>query len=134
MIFRWTTVPSSSWGMLMAIPVMVMPDGANIARIGFKKELRHRVDPGRVGAADRALLNVRRLLHRALPVKAGSARRAGVLIRRHELTSRSQPPWWHKLGLTSGRTISELPFTLTYYMGTEGERPGADSKDQTSLL
>lgn len=43
-------------------------------------------------------------------------------------------PWWHKLDLTSGRTISDLPLKLTYYMGTEGDRPGADRNDQASLL
>jgi hypothetical protein len=45
-----------------------------------------------------------------------------------------EQPWWHKLGVTSGRTVSDLPLKLTYYMGTEGDRPGADPGDQTSLL
>lgn len=43
-------------------------------------------------------------------------------------------PWWSELGLSSGRSKSDLPLRLTYYMGTEGERPGADANDTTSLL
>lgn len=43
-------------------------------------------------------------------------------------------PWWRDLGLTSGRSISDLPLRLTYYMGVEGERPGANPADMTSLL
>jgi monoamine oxidase len=43
-------------------------------------------------------------------------------------------PWWRDLGITSGRTVSDLPLKLTYYMATEGERPGANPSDTTSLL
>jgi monoamine oxidase len=43
-------------------------------------------------------------------------------------------PWWRDLGITSGRTISDLPLKVTYYMGTEGERPGGNSTDRSSLL
>lgn len=43
-------------------------------------------------------------------------------------------PWWSELGLSSGRSKSDLPLRLTYYMGTEGDRSGADPNDTTSLL
>lgn len=43
-------------------------------------------------------------------------------------------PWWSELGLSSGRSKSDLPLRMTYYMGTEGDRPGANPNDTTSLL
>ena len=93
MVFGWQAMPTSSRRMLVRVAVVVVPDGADIAGIGFKKEPRHRVDPGRLGATDRAHLCVSGLLHRALTVKDGPARWAVVLVRRHSLTSRSTPIW-----------------------------------------
>ncbi len=57
----------------MAIPVVVVPDGADVTGIGFKKELGNCIDSGRLGAADRARLSVCRLLHWPLTVKDGPA-------------------------------------------------------------
>ena len=34
-------------------------------------------------------------------------------------------PWWRSLGISSGRSITDLPIRQTYYFGTEGEQPGA---------
>jgi monoamine oxidase len=46
----------------------------------------------------------------------------------------AQPWWQEQLGLESGRSISDLPLRQTYYFGTEGEQPGADPRNRTSLL
>jgi len=46
----------------------------------------------------------------------------------------SQPWWQEQLGLQSGRSISDLPIRQTYYFGSEGEQPGADPRNRTSLL
>ncbi len=43
-------------------------------------------------------------------------------------------PWWHKLGLESGRSITDLPIRQTYYFATEGDQPGADPANRQSLL
>ncbi len=44
-------------------------------------------------------------------------------------------PWWEEqLGLQSGRSVSDLPIRQTYYFGSEGEQPGADPENRTSLL
>ena len=44
-------------------------------------------------------------------------------------------PWWQEqLGLQSGRSVSDLPIRQTYYFGSEGEQPGADPENRTSLL
>jgi monoamine oxidase len=43
-------------------------------------------------------------------------------------------PWWRALGISAGRTVSDLPLNVTYYLGSEGERPGADPADRSSLL
>jgi monoamine oxidase len=45
-----------------------------------------------------------------------------------------EEPWWRKLGIVAGRTITDLPIRQTYYFGTEGEQPGADPSNHTSLL
>jgi monoamine oxidase len=34
-----------------------------------------------------------------------------------------EQPWWHPLGLTSGRAITDLPVRQIYYFGTEPDRP-----------
>ena len=44
-------------------------------------------------------------------------------------------PWWEEqLGLQSGRSVSDLPIRQTYYFGSEGQQPGADPENRTSLL
>lgn len=43
-------------------------------------------------------------------------------------------PWWTDLGLRDGRSITDLPIRQCYYMGTEGEQPGADPSNRSSLL
>jgi monoamine oxidase len=43
-------------------------------------------------------------------------------------------PWWKELGIEGGRSITDLPIRQTYYFGTEGDQPGADPADRTSLL
>jgi hypothetical protein len=37
-ILTWHPMTTPARGMLMAIPVMVVPDGADVARIGFEEE------------------------------------------------------------------------------------------------
>ncbi len=43
-------------------------------------------------------------------------------------------PWWRDLGIRTGTSWTDLPFRNCYYMGTEGEQPGADAKNLNSLL
>jgi len=43
-------------------------------------------------------------------------------------------PWWHGLGLQAGRSITDLPIRQAFYFGTQGEQPGADPKNLSSLL
>ncbi len=45
-----------------------------------------------------------------------------------------QYPWWRELGLHAGRSITDSPLRQTYYFGTEGEQPGADPANLSSLL
>jgi monoamine oxidase len=43
----------------------------------------------------------------------------GKLLLAHE------QPWWHLLGLTSGRATTDLPIRQIYYFGTEPDRPAS---------
>jgi monoamine oxidase len=43
-------------------------------------------------------------------------------------------PWWRDLGISSGRSICDLPLHVTYYLDAEGDRPGADARDRSALL
>jgi monoamine oxidase len=43
-------------------------------------------------------------------------------------------PWWRELGITGGRSTTDLPIRQCYYVGTEGAEPGADPSSGTSLL
>jgi len=43
-------------------------------------------------------------------------------------------PWWHRLGLTSGDSVTDLPLRQIYYFETEGQMPGGDPKNTNSLL
>ena len=42
-------------------------------------------------------------------------------------------PWWRALGVTAGRTITDMPIRQTYYFGTESES-GGDADNHNSLL
>ena len=53
MVLCRTAVPASPGRMLMAIAVVVVPDGAHVTRVGFEKESGNGVDAYRRHAADR---------------------------------------------------------------------------------
>ncbi len=42
-------------------------------------------------------------------------------------------PWWRALGVSAGRTITDMPIRQTYYFGTESES-GGDADNHNSLL
>jgi monoamine oxidase len=43
-------------------------------------------------------------------------------------------PWWRALGITAGRSLTDLPIRQTRYLATEGEMPGGDPANRASLL
>lgn len=43
-------------------------------------------------------------------------------------------PWWAELGLSAGRSVTDLPLRQVYYLGVEGEQPGADPANRNALL
>lgn len=43
-------------------------------------------------------------------------------------------PWWEKLHLKAGRSVTDLPLRQTYYWGVEGRQPGADPANRNALL
>jgi monoamine oxidase len=43
-------------------------------------------------------------------------------------------PWWRQLGISGGYSVTDLPLLRCWYFGTEGEQPGADPSNTTSLL
>ena len=54
MVLTWLPMTTSTRRMLVAIAVVVVPDGADIARVGFEEESGDGVDARRRDAADRA--------------------------------------------------------------------------------
>lgn len=85
MIFARRSMPPSSRRMRVRVAVVVVPYGANIARVGFEEEFGNGVDPGGIEAADRTWGGVGRLHHGPLPLVLGLALGAGIEIRRHAL-------------------------------------------------
>jgi monoamine oxidase len=43
-------------------------------------------------------------------------------------------PWWNRLGIVGGYSITDLPVKRCWYFGTEGRQPGANPANRTSLL
>ena len=43
-------------------------------------------------------------------------------------------PWWEKLGLSAGRSLTDLPIRQCYYWAVEGKQQGADPKNTNSTL
>jgi lysine 2-monooxygenase len=43
-------------------------------------------------------------------------------------------PWWEKIQILNGRSVTDLPLRQCVYFGTEGDRPGADPNNRNSLL
>ena len=43
-------------------------------------------------------------------------------------------PWWEISGVTTGRSVTDLPIRQTYYWGVEGRQPGADPTNTNSVL
>ncbi|WP_281613156.1 FAD-dependent oxidoreductase [Flammeovirga sp. SubArs3] len=43
-------------------------------------------------------------------------------------------PWWEQVGVTEGRSVTDLPIRQTYYWGTEGKLDKADPNNTNSVL
>jgi monoamine oxidase len=43
-------------------------------------------------------------------------------------------PWWEDIGLSAGRSVTDLPLRQVYYWGVEGDQPGADPTNRNALL
>ena len=67
----------------MAIPVVVMPDRADVARVSLEEESGDGVDARRLNAADRTRRGSGRVGHRPLPLVCRPAGGAGIVVFRH---------------------------------------------------
>jgi monoamine oxidase len=43
-------------------------------------------------------------------------------------------PWWELYGVTQGRSLTDSPVRQCYYWATEGRQPGANPKNQNSVI
>jgi monoamine oxidase len=43
-------------------------------------------------------------------------------------------PWWRQVGVTEGRSLTDLPVRQCYYWAVEGEQKGADKSNTQSVL
>jgi hypothetical protein len=71
-------------GVLMTIPVVVVPDGRDVFRVGFEEELWGGDDARRRGVTDGAGGRLGRCAHGALKVEMSATVRAGIAVFRHQ--------------------------------------------------
>jgi hypothetical protein len=45
-----------------------------------------------------------------------------------------EEPWWRAVGVTEGRSLTDLPLRQLYYWAVEGEQPGADPNNTNAVL
>jgi len=43
-------------------------------------------------------------------------------------------PWWQSVGVSTGRSLTDLPLRQCYYWGVEGEQDGADPRNRNAAL
>jgi hypothetical protein len=43
-------------------------------------------------------------------------------------------PWWEAVGVSSGRSLTDLPIRQCYYWGVDGQQPGSDPSNTNSVL
>jgi hypothetical protein len=43
-------------------------------------------------------------------------------------------PWWTALGISDGRSVTDIPIRQCYYWGVEGEQPGADKTNTNAAM
>ena len=43
-------------------------------------------------------------------------------------------PWWERVRISGGYSITDLPIKRIWYLGTEGRQPEADAANTSSLL
>ena len=43
-------------------------------------------------------------------------------------------PWWEAVGVTQGRSLTDLPIRQCYYWAVEGRQEGADPRDTNSIM
>jgi monoamine oxidase len=56
----------------------------------------------------------------------------GITISRMFLTF--DRTWWEPLGVSSGFSVTDLPIRQCMYFGTEGDQPGADPSNRSSMM
>lgn len=79
-------------GMRMSVAIVLMPDGGDIARVGFEEQLRHCIQPfGRLLANEADLIG-RRLIERQLDFHDGPTIAALKVIPRHHSFPESSHP------------------------------------------
>ena len=76
-------VTTTTGGVSVTITVVIVPDGADIAGVGFEEEAGWSEDAGAWTAANGAGDGRHRLAHRPIVLKAGAADRAGVVVAWH---------------------------------------------------
>lgn len=52
----------------------------------------------------------------------------------YKLLAAFPSPWWRAVGVSSGRSTTDLPIRQAYYLATVADRPGADPANQNSLM
>jgi hypothetical protein len=82
-VFTRFPMAASPRRMLMAIPVVIVPDGADVARVGLEKEFWYGEHAGRIHAADGTGRRSGRFRHRPLPLVLRPAGGANVVVFRH---------------------------------------------------
>lgn len=134
-IFRGLTVPTPPRRVRVRVAVVVVPDGADVAWVGFEQEAGHGVDPAGRRAADRTRRGSGRFRHRPLPLVHRAACGALVVVLRHLSEARSAP------GLSS-RMLAPARLVHHLFHGEGGDptqhrlaqRTAEDIADAATLL
>jgi monoamine oxidase len=78
------------------------------------------------------LLDQETFLFDSAAFRAGLRTVDGISISRMFITFDRE--WWQPLGVSSGFSVTDLPIRQCMYFGTEGDQPGADPSNRSSMM
>lgn len=132
---------------LQSFDTVTLPDGAQGVELRFRT-----TPPQEHGEGEETIIRARAVIL-AMPRRSlellqqtgavlDEARNRGI----HKLLASVTPiplfkifvcyrsPWWETVGVTQGRSVTDLPLRQCYYWGVEGRKPGADPNNQNAVV
>lgn len=115
-----------------------LPDGSKGVALQFKGEKKQRTARAVVLAMPKRSIELLEqkgpVLDPKLAPKVRYLMNAVEPIHLYKMFIAYDKPWWEKLGVSEGRSLTDIPIRQCYYWGVEGKKAGANPANDNAIL